>query len=100
MHGYQKQRISPKIQAKSSRDSGFRVSGTSKSFVFAPIGRVFSYSSYFMLKNHSMAIGFIPNRRASSKAVWTLLLTIKRSVSWSVLVPRTAVSGLVMGLGV
>ena len=32
-------------------------------------GRVFSYSSYFMLKGHSLAIGFSPNRRASSKAV-------------------------------
>ena len=60
-------------------------------------GRVFSYSSYFLLKGHSMAIGFSPNRRAGSKAVWTVLLTVKRPVSWSVLVPETAVSGLVMG---
>ena len=63
-------------------------------------GRVFSYSSYFMLKGHSMAIGFSPNRKAGSKAVWTVLLTVKRPVSWSVLVPGIAVSGLVMGPGV
>ena len=31
--------------------------------------RVFSYSSYFMLKGHAMAIEFSPNRRASSKVV-------------------------------
>ena len=55
-------------------------------------GKVFSYSSYFMLKGHSMAIGFKPNRRAGSKAVWTMLLTVKRPVSWSVLVPGTAIS--------
>ena len=36
MHGYWKQRISPKIQAKSSGDREFRVFGTSESFVFAP----------------------------------------------------------------
>ena len=47
-----------------------------------------------------MAIGFSPNRRASSKAVWTMLLIVKRPISWSVLVPRTTVSGLVMGPGV
>ena len=47
-----------------------------------------------------MAIGFIPNRKASSKVVWTMLLIIKRPISWSVLVLSTAVSGLVMGLGV
>ena len=46
-----------------------------------------------------MAIGFNPNRRVGSKAVWTVLLTIKRPVSWSVLVPGTTVSRLVMGLG-
>ena len=63
-------------------------------------GRVFSYSSYFMLKGHSMAIGFSPNRRAGSKAVKTVLLIIKRQVSLSVLVPGTTISGLVMGLGV
>ena len=44
-----------------------------------------------------MAIGFSPNHRVGSKEVWIMLLTIKRSVSWSVLVPETAVSGLVMG---
>ena len=47
-----------------------------------------------------MAIGFIPNRRAGSKTVWNVLLTVKRPISWSVLVPRTAVSRLVMGPGV
>ena len=78
----------------------FRVSRTSESFIFAPKGRVFSYSSYFMLKGHSMAIGFSPNRRADSTKVWTMLLTVKRLVSWSILVPRTIVSRLVMGLGV
>ena len=85
---------------KSSGDHGFRVSKTSKSFVFAPRGRVFSYFSYLMLKGHSMAIGFNPNGRASSKAVWTVLLTVKRPISWSSLVPRTAVLGFVMGPGV
>ena len=62
--------------------------------------RVFSYSSYFMLKGHSMAIGFNHNRRVGSKTVWTVLLTIERPVSWPVLVPRIVVSGLVMGPGV
>ena len=62
--------------------------------------RVFSYSSYSMLKGHSMAIGFNPNCGASSKVVWTVTLTIERLISWSVLVPRTSVSGLVMGPGV
>ena len=38
-HGYRKQRISPKIQAKSSGDRGFLVSRTSESFNFAPRGR-------------------------------------------------------------
>ena len=52
-------------------------------------GKVFSYSSYFMLKGQSMAIGFNPNRRAGSKEVWTVLLTIERPVSWSVLAPGT-----------
>ena len=80
-----------------SLDHGFQVSETSKSFIFAPRGRVFSYSSYFMLKGHSMAIGFSPNSKGSSKAVWTMLLTVKRQISWSVLVPETAISGLVMG---
>ena len=47
-----------------------------------------------------MAIGFSPNLRAGLKAVWTVLLTVKRSVSWFVLVLGTIVSGLVMGLGV
>ena len=34
--------------------------------VHSPIGRGFSYSGYFMLKGHSMAIGFGPNRRPGS----------------------------------
>ena len=63
-------------------------------------GRVFFYSSYFMLKGHSMAIGFSPNRRAGLKAVWIMLLTVKRPVSWFVLVPMIAVLGLVMGPGI
>ena len=49
--------------------------------IHASRGRVFSYSSYFMLKGHSLAIGFSPNRRASSKAVWTMLLIVKRPIS-------------------
>ena len=63
-------------------------------------GRVFSYSSYSMLKGHSMANGFSPNRRVSSNVVWTVSLTIERLIYWFVLVPRTTVSGLVMGPGV
>ena len=96
MHGYQKQRISPNIQVKSLGDHGFRVSGTFESFVFTHRGRVFSYSSYFMLKGRSMVVGFSLNRRADSKAVWIVLLTTKRPVSWSILVPETTISGLVM----
>ena len=88
------------IQAESSRGRGFLAFGSSKSFVFAPRCKVFSYYGYFMLKGHSMAIGFSPNLRDGSKAVWTVLLTVKRSVSWFVLVLGTVVSGLVMGLGV
>ena len=34
--------------------------------VHAPRGIGFSYSSYFMLKGHSMAIGFDPNHRVGS----------------------------------
>ena len=101
--GYKKLQVSPRFRAEGSRSRKFRVHE-----VFAELlqvvaqasrGRVFSYSSYFMLKGHSMAIQFRPNRRAGSKAVWTVLLTVKRPVSWSVLVPKTAVSGLVMGPG-
>ena len=47
-----------------------------------------------------MPIGFSPNRRVSSKVVWTVLLTVKRPVSWFVLVPGTTVSRLVMGQSV
>ena len=42
-------RISPKIQVKSSGDRGFRVSGTSKSFVFTPRGRDSSYFGLFSI---------------------------------------------------
>ena len=44
-------------------------------------GRIFSYFSYFMLAGEPMAIGFSPNRRASSKVVWIVLLTIERTIS-------------------
>ena len=47
--GYQKQRISSKIQAKSSGDSGFRVSKTFESFIFAPRGRDSSYFDLFSI---------------------------------------------------
>ena len=47
--GYQKQRISPKIQAKSLGDRGFRVSKTSKRFIFAPRGRDSSYFDLFSI---------------------------------------------------
>ena len=47
--GYQKQRILPKIRAKSLGDLGFRVSGKSKSFIFALRGREPSYSSLFFI---------------------------------------------------
>ena len=47
--GYQKQRISSKIQVKSSGDRGFRVSETSESFVFAPRGRDSSYFGLFSI---------------------------------------------------
>ena len=47
--GNQKQRISSKIEAKSSRDRGFRVFGTSESFVFAQKGRDSSYFSLFSI---------------------------------------------------
>ena len=98
--GTKRKRILPKIQAKSSGYQGFQVFGTSKIFVFAPKGRVFSYYSYFVLKGHLMDIGFSPNCRAGSKEVSTVLLTVKRSISWPVLVFGTAVSRLVMYLGV
>ena len=47
--GYQKQKISPKIHAKSSGDHGFRVSGTFESFVFALRGRDSSYFCLFSI---------------------------------------------------
>ena len=47
--GYQIQRISSKIEAKSSRDRGFRVLGTSESFVLAQRGRDSSYFSLFSI---------------------------------------------------
>ena len=49
MRGYQKQRISLKIHAKSWGDCGFRVSGTSESFVFAPRGRDSFYFGLFSI---------------------------------------------------
>ena len=49
MRGYRKQRISPKIHAKSSEDRGFRVSGTSESFVFALRGMDSSYFGLFSI---------------------------------------------------
>ena len=62
--------------------------------------RVFSYSSYFMFKGHSMAIGFNPNHRSGSKAGWTMLSIVKRLVSLSVLFPETVVLGLDISPGV
>ena len=49
MRGYRKQRISLKIQAKSSGDRRFRVSGTSESFVFVSRGRDFFYFGLFSI---------------------------------------------------
>ena len=45
--GYQKLRISLKIQVKSSEDRGFRLFGTSESFVLAPRSRNSSYFGLF-----------------------------------------------------
>ena len=47
--GYRKQRILPKIQAKSLGDRGFRVSRTSESFVFTPRGRDSYYFGLFSI---------------------------------------------------
>ena len=47
--GYQKQRISLKIHSKSLGDRGFRVSGTSESFIFAPRGKDSSYFGLFSI---------------------------------------------------
>ena len=102
--GYQKLQVSPRFRPEGSRSRKIWVQE-----VFAELprvvahalrGRVFYYSSYFMLKGCSMAIGFSLNHRPGSKAVWTMLLTIKRPVSWFILVSSTAILGLVMGLGV
>ena len=41
--------ISPKIHSKSLGDRGFRISGTSKSFVFAPRDRDSSYFGLFSI---------------------------------------------------
>ena len=49
MRGCWKQRVSPKIHAKSLGDCGFRVSETSKSFVFAPRVRDSSYFGLFSI---------------------------------------------------
>ena len=48
--GYRKQRISSKIQVKSSGDCGFRVSKTSKRFVFASRDRDSSYFGLFSIR--------------------------------------------------
>ena len=48
-HGYWRQRISLKIQAKRSRDRGFRVSGTFENFIFARRGRDSSYFGLFSI---------------------------------------------------
>ena len=47
--GYQKQGISPKIHTKSSGYRGFRVSETSRSFVFTIRGRISSYFGLFSI---------------------------------------------------
>ena len=84
-HGYQKLQVSPRFRTEGLGSRKLRVQE-----VFAELpqvvahasrGRAFSYSSYFMLKGHSMAIGFNPNRRSGSKAIWTMLLTIERPIS-------------------
>ena len=102
--GYQKLQVSQRFCAEGSGSRKIRVQEVfaelPRVFTHASRGRVFSYSSYFMLKGHSMAIGFNPNRRAGSKAVWIVLLTVKSPVSWFVLVLGTSVLGLVMGPGV
>ena len=49
MRGYRKQRISPKINVKSSRDHGFRVFETFESFVFTQRGRDSSYFGLFSI---------------------------------------------------
>ena len=68
MRGYQKLQVSPRFRAESS---GSRKLWVQEVFAELPRvvaytsrGRVFFYSSYFMLKGHSMAIAFSPNRRA------------------------------------
>ena len=78
--GYQKQRISLKIQAKSLGDHGFRVSGTSKSFVFSPRGRD---SSYF---------GLISNIRV-------VLLSFNALRGCLALFSLTGLFGKIMGYG-
>ena len=67
--GYRKQRISSKIQAKSSGDRGFRVSETSESFVFDPRGRD---SSYFGLFSILWAVWLSFNVLRGCLAVFTL----------------------------
>ena len=104
MCGYQKLQVSPRFRTEGSGSLKLRVQEVfaelSQVVARALRGRVFSYSSYFMLKGHSMAIMFSPNRRASSKEVWTVLLRVKRSISRSVLVLGISVARLVMGPGV
>ena len=83
--GYHKLQVSARFHAEGLGSRKLRVQEAFTELphvvAHASRGRVFSYSSYFMLKGHSMAIGFSPNRRVGSKAVWTVLLTIKRPVS-------------------
>ena len=68
-HEYRKQRISPKIHAKSSRDYGFRVSGTFESFVFTPRGRD---SSYFGLVSILRAVWLSFNALRGCLVIFTL----------------------------
>ena len=67
--GYQKQRISSKIKAKSSGDQGFRVSGTFESFVFSLRGRD---SSYFVLFSIIGAVWLSFNALRSCLAIFAL----------------------------
>ena len=71
--GYQKLQVSPRfcVEVWGSRKLQVQEVFAELPLVVAHTSRgmVFSYSSYFMLKGHSMAIGFNLNRRAGSKAV-------------------------------
>ena len=69
MRGHRKQRILPKIHAKSLEDRGFRVSGTSESFVFALRGRD---SSYFGLFSNLGAVWLSFNALRGCLAIFAL----------------------------